>query len=282
MLEQFSHTAGPAPVKNDLIGSVQRALRILELLALKPDGLNAKQISLRLQLNLSTCYHLVNTLEATGYVVKDPDTLRFRLSGKIGYTAHGQVSPAQLVQHLTPHVRALQEATHETAYLSVWDGAEIILSAIVESPLSVRVKTLTVGYSEANHAMALGKAILAYLERPELDRYLAAHHLPAYTPNTLTDVPTLKAHLAQIYRQGYSLDEEEFLPDVYCIGAPVFDACRQIVASIAISLPGSRYHRQHGALLPKVKDAARAATRTMSILGYIRGGNSRAKADYGG
>ncbi len=269
MLPQTIFSSAPQSAQTDLIGSVQRALCILELLAQYPSGLNAKQVSLKLHLNLSTCYHLLNTLIASAYVVKDPESLLFRLSGKIGYTIHGQASPAQLVQQLTPHVQALQEVTQETAYLSLWDGQEIVLSAIAESPLSVRVKTLVIGFTAGNHASALGKAILAHLDEPQLDRYLAGHELVAYTGQTLTDAKTLKTHLAEVRRQGYSLDWEEFLPDVYCIGGPIFDAQGRILASIAIALPGNRYRANWETLLPKVKEAAQAGTRTMRLLGYI-------------
>lgn len=254
--------------RSDLIQSVQRALRILELLAQESIGLSAKQISLRLGLHLSTVYHLLNTLMDAGYVVKDPDTLIFRLSGKIGYTVYGTPTSAQLVRQLTPHVQALQEETKETAYLSVWDGQEIVLSAIAESPLSVRVKLLTVGYTEGNHAMALGKAILAYLSDETLRSYFSAHGMEAFTENTCTDLEALQVLLAQVRATGYSLDIEEFLPDVCCIGAPIFDANGNIAASIAISLPRSRYDVRRHMLIPKVKQAAAAATRTLRILGY--------------
>ncbi len=269
MLQDTFLSLKTKPVQTDLIGSVQRALCILELLAQHPTGLNAKQVSLKLQLNLSTCYHLLNTLIASDYVVKDPNSLLFRLSGKIGYTIHRQASPAQLVQHLTPHVQALQEVTQETAYLSLWDGQEIVLSAIAESPLSVRVKTLVIGFTAGNHASALGKAILAYLDEGQLDQYLTTHALLAYTSHTLTEANILKSHLVDVRQQGYSVDGEEFLPDVYCIGGPIFDAQGQILASIAIALPGSRYRASGETLLPKVKEAAQAGTRTMRLLGYV-------------
>ncbi len=256
------------PQRKDIIRSVLRALSILELLAHAPQGLTAKEISYRTRLHLSTTYHLLNTLLEAGYVIKDPDTQLFRISGKIGYTTYGTASPAQLVRHLTPHVRSLQEATQETAYLSLWDGRRIVLSAIVESPLSVRVKVLTVGYTEGNHAMALGKAILAYLPEQELDAYLSDHGMPAYTENTCTYPHVLKSILAQVRQRGYSLDIEEFLPDVCCIGAPIFDAEKRITASIAISLPRTRYDKHHQMLIPKVQQAAAAASRALRILGY--------------
>ncbi|HRV94500.1 MAG TPA: helix-turn-helix domain-containing protein, partial [Anaerolineae bacterium] len=73
MLHQPDMVSSKKQAKNDIIGSVQRALRITELLARYPQGLTAKQIGLKLDLNLSTCYHLLNTLEHESYIVKDPD-----------------------------------------------------------------------------------------------------------------------------------------------------------------------------------------------------------------
>lgn len=73
-------TATPTP--NDVITSLRRGLLILELLAGEPEGLLAKTVNFRTGLNLSTCYHLLNTLVAAGYVVKLPDTQRFALPAR--------------------------------------------------------------------------------------------------------------------------------------------------------------------------------------------------------
>jgi DNA-binding IclR family transcriptional regulator len=48
--------------KGDRLQTVQRALRVLGLLAWHPQGLIVRQISKALELNLSTYYHLLNTL----------------------------------------------------------------------------------------------------------------------------------------------------------------------------------------------------------------------------
>lgn len=253
------------------INSVERALSIMELLAAHPAGLNPKEVSLKLHLNLSTCYHQLNTLLATGYVVKNPETTLFQLSGKIGYTIHLQTSPAQLVKQLTAHTQALQEATQETAYLSIWDGQEIYIAAIVESSQSIRVKVLTIGYSGANHAMAVGKVILAYFDDDTLDHYLETHPLTPYTVNTITDKYQLKEHLIEVYQQGYSLDLAERLDDIFCIGVPIFDAQGQITASIGITVPETRFHSHSEQLLTEVQQAGHAATRHLMVLGYATG-----------
>lgn len=269
MFQQNTNTHPQKQIKNDLIGSVQRALHMMDLLARYPAGLNPKQIGLKLELNVSTCYHLLNTLAHEGYIVKDPVTHLFRLSGKIGYTAFAQASPAQLVKQLTPHVQSLQETTQETAYLSIWNGLDITLSAIAEAPQAVQVKSLTIGYTEANHATALGKSILAYLSVAQVDHYFSERALPAYTANTITTLSPLKDVLARIRQQGYSLDFEEFLPEVHCISAPIFDAHDRITAAIAISLPAARSEKNTGWLIERVKEAGAAASRALQILGYV-------------
>jgi DNA-binding IclR family transcriptional regulator len=68
---------------SDLVGSVQRALRVLEIVASHPDGLTPKAVARRLGMALSTTYSLLNTLAAEGYVV--------RLEGGRGYVLGDQV-----------------------------------------------------------------------------------------------------------------------------------------------------------------------------------------------
>src|SRR5690349_3099802 len=112
-----SETSRPASPP-DLINSLLRGLQILELLATEPEGLLAKTVSFRTGLNLSTCYHLLNTLVAGGYVSKQPDTQRFALTGKISYPCYAALEQARIVPELQPHLQALREATRETSYLS--------------------------------------------------------------------------------------------------------------------------------------------------------------------
>ncbi|MEM7116650.1 MAG: IclR family transcriptional regulator [Chloroflexota bacterium] len=269
MSEQQNVLHPPISIKNDLIKSVQRALNMMSLLAQHPQGLSPKQIALQQTLNISTCYHLLNTLVHEGYVVKDPDTRLFCLSGKVAYTAFEHSSTAQLVKQLTTHVHSLQETTQETTYLSIWDGQDIVLSAISEAPQAVRVRSLTLGFLDANHASALGKAILAHLSEVQVDRFFERHEMPSYTSNTITSVSVLKQYLKSVHQMGYTVDDEEYMPEVHCFGAPIFDAHEQIVASIAISLPASRSVRNRDAFIASVKKTAVAASRTLSILGYI-------------
>ena len=253
---------------NDIIASLRRGLEILELLASEPEGLLAKTVSFRTGINLGTCYHLLNTLAAAGYVAKQASTQRFALSGKISYPGYTALEQARLVPWLQPHLYALRDLTSETAYLSLRQGQEIVVSLIVESPQALKVSLLHVGYSGAAHAMALGKAILAYLDDRDVAAYLARFGMPALTSNTIFEETAFMRELAAVRERGYSLDLEEFAPGVCCIGAPIFGATGRVVASLAISLPTSRYHAGSATLAHHVVHIAAAATRALNLWSY--------------
>ena len=253
----------------DLITSLLRGLQILELLAAEPEGLLAKTVSFRTGLNVSTCYHLLNTLVAAGYVLKQPNTQRFLSTGKISYPAFAAVEQARIVPQLQPHLQALREATRETSYLSLRQGLDIVIAAIVDSPQALKVSLLHIGYDGANHALALGKAILAHLDDRDVAAYVERCGLPVLTANTIHEPRALKAELTMVRERGYGLDLEEFAPGVCCIGAPIFGASGRVVAALGISLPTSRYHADSAALARHVVTTAAAATRTLNLLAYI-------------
>jgi DNA-binding IclR family transcriptional regulator len=92
--------------------------------------------------------------------------------------------------------------------------------------------------------------------------------MPFLTTNTISELAALKAELAAVRRRGYSLDLEEFAPGVCCIGAPIFGVAGRVAASLAISLPASRYHAGADALVDQVVAAATAATHTLTLLRY--------------
>ena len=258
--------AGP----NDVITSLRRGLTILELLANEPEGLLAKTVSFRTGLNLSTCYHLLNTLMAAGYVAKQPRTQRFALTGKISFPTLTSIEQAHLLPQLQPHLHTLRDLTSETAYLSLRHHNEIVVSAIVDSPQALKVSLLHVGYNGAAHAMALGKAILAYLDEHDVSAYLFHCGMPALTHKTISEEAAFKFDLANVRLRGYSLDLEEFVAGVCCIGAPIFGVAGRVVVSLAISLPASRYYAGSDALVRHVCDAAAAATRTLTLLRYAQ------------
>lgn len=185
-----------------------RALRILEVVAAHPRGLTPKAISLKLDLHLSTYYHLFNTLAASGFLIRRLDTQTYVLGSKIAYLNSGFLQALEVLPVLRAHVQTLHDTTGETAYLGQWQD-DVVISAIVEGMQPVRVQSLYVGYRGNAHAMALGKVLLAYLPPREQAHFLAHQALPACTPATITDAAMLQQQLHAVRHASYAVDEEE-------------------------------------------------------------------------
>ncbi|HYU74388.1 MAG TPA: IclR family transcriptional regulator [Ktedonobacteraceae bacterium] len=278
--------------KGDLVHSVQRALNVLSLVADHPQGLSAREISARLLLNISTCCHILNTLQANGYLDRHPHSLVYLLGPQIPFlnnafvdslTKQEDVTAAELkreeifpaavtsptlVNSIRPILYRLTEQTQEPSYMACWHYEEIVLQAIVEAPQATKITKLYVGYRGQAHSHALGKVLLAYSDPALVEAYLDSHPLTPSGPNTIIQRSRFIDQLNDIVRQGYAIDREEFLLDTCCIAAPIFAPQGQVVAAISISLAIDSLARRAEWLTAQVCQAAnhaRAELRVASI-----------------
>ncbi|TAM59463.1 IclR family transcriptional regulator [bacterium] len=249
--------------KKDLLGTIVRGLRALDYLTTQPHGATPKELSRSLRWNISTCYHVLNTLESEGYAVRDAATTAFRLGPSVGRLAQGYSARFALLPTLRPLVVELSRTTSENAYLAVLEDQEIAIAEIVECMQPVKVEKLHPGYVENLHARALGKAVLAYLPWHEVRAQYIAHEPARLTRATKTNPDAIHAELETTRARGYSLDLEEFCEGVCCVGAPVFDAQGTVVASISVSMPTYRFEPAQADRIRAVRESARQATRTL-------------------
>ena len=250
---------------SDVVRSVQRALRVLEVVASRPDGLTAKAIARRAQIALSTTYHLLNTLVAEGYLV--------RLEGAHGYGLGYQVSALSrsLRQQLgvtwavDAAVTELHKQAGAAAYYMVFRDSELVLAHVVDSPEAGRVDPLDVGFGAAAHALACGKVMLAALAPRDRREYLHQRGLPAFTERTTTDRARLDQELAQVAAEGLATDQGEFRPDVACLAAPVVGHDGRVAGCVSVSLPAAEFRRRRWRLEPVLREGAARTSRALPV-----------------
>ena len=59
--------------------------------------------------------------------------------------------------------------------------------------------------------------------------------LVAKTPNTIVNPDALRRELDSVGERGFSLDDEENVPGIRCIGAPIFDHSGRISHAISMT-----------------------------------------------
>ncbi len=216
-----------------LIGSVQRALRLVDIVANAPRPLPAKMLAAATGLTIGTTYNLVRTLIHEGYLASEPDGLV--LGGRFP-AMQAQTDPRGVF--LARVRQALNDVTEEvgaTAYLSRFDDGEVHLVDIVDATHNPRVE-LWVGLHSSAHATALGKRILADLSEEDRLDYLGRHRLEELTPKTISDRRTLLTQLE--HAPNWSVDDEEYAIGSTCVAVPVI--APGMTASLAISLPADQ------------------------------------------
>ncbi|MBB5047289.1 IclR family acetate operon transcriptional repressor [Rhodopseudomonas rhenobacensis] len=264
---------------NGGIQALDRAFLILDIIADAGGEAKLTEIAGIAGLNVSTCHHLISTLYNWGYVARGPNSRSYVLGSRILHLSAACLRQVDLPRRAQIYLDRLNDQTHEAVQLAIMQGTNLVNVLRRESRHAVRVDAGLGGKSNAAHATATGKAILAWLPPSELDRIIADKGLTAFTPQTITDLDRLKEELRIVRRNGVAVDREEFQPGVICIGAAIRDHAGAVVGSISVSSPLFRATDDY---VDDIKRHLISATNELSselgALGAVLGGNPKAIA----
>ncbi len=231
------------------IQSVDRALSLLEALAEAGGEASLTDLSRRTHLNVSTCHHLLSTLVNWGYVAKVPGRRSYALGARVLYLGHACLRQVDLPRRAQSYIDRINQVTGESVHLAVLQADNIVTLVKREARHAVRVDSGMLGRSDAPHATATGKAMIAWLPEDQIRRMLPADGLKRFTEKTILDFDTLIEELRHVRRNGFATDSEEFQPGVVCIGAAIRDHAGAVVGAISASAPAMRATEAHLALM---------------------------------
>ena len=137
--------------------TLDRGLRVLEVLAGSPGGLTVTELAGRLGVNRTVVYRLVSTLEQHALLRRDTKG-RLHIGLGILHLA-GAVQPV-LRDLAQPVLRRLAEKVGCTAHLTVVEGAEALALAVVEPSWTDFHVSYRVGTRHPLAQGAAGKAVL--------------------------------------------------------------------------------------------------------------------------
>lgn len=246
------------------VGVIGKVLNILELLDRAPGGRQLKDIAEQTHINKSTAYRFLSHLEGEGYLFRDTAG-NYMVGPKLTRMGSGASAQATLSKICHPILDNLRKVTGETINLAVLDGIDILYIDVLETFHTFRLVS-EVGMRRPFYTTSLGKAILANMEdslaREEL---CASIHFERMTPHTITSTAKLKKQFAIIQQQGFSLDDEEAVTGVRCLGAAIFGADGEVAGGISISGPVVRITNDRVAAFSKeICKAAREISWSLS------------------
>lgn len=255
----------------DGTASLDKALDVLEAIGASMQGLSQAQLADQLGLPRTTLYRMLGTLVARGLVRRDAERRVYCLGFRCFEYARQAYAMPDVVAAATPELRMLRDLTGETAYLAVRDGNEVLSLERYDGAHSHR-SAAVLGQRKPMHCTSQGKAILSAMpeaERAALVRDLALRRL---TARTITDRRRLNAELKLTSERGYSIDDEEIVLGVRCVGAPIVDGQQRVRGAISVAGPAYRLTVSRLELLgPEVAQAARRIGQQLAGSGTLTG-----------
>ena len=250
---------------SDQLHSGRRVLAVLEAIAARPHGATPKELSKALKLHLSTCYRLLNTLLATGYVARSSDGL-FHLGRRLAYLNHRYQASIRPRPEVLALLHALQMATGETAMLMRLEGDDAVATAIVGGTRANAHPGEYVGIAGPAYALAAGRVLLAWLPKAQQEAYLArcdASPPMPWFPRMEADA--LRQEFTRIRQMGYALDRGDGNPNVCCLAAPIQDRSG-VTLSVATIAPCPRLLRDETQVRPVLIGVAHAISDVLAAL----------------
>ena len=248
---------------------LDRAFRMLDLLA---DGTERSltEISEAIDLNTSTTFRLVASLEYHRYLSRDGESGKYMLGLACLELAKSFQAGHALSRLAARDLEALRDDVRETVHLAVLDGPDVVYLQKLPGLHAIGFMESQVGGRLPAYCTGLGKVLLAYADPAYVRELVEGSHgtLQRFTPTTITDVDELMDQLATIRERGFAFDWGEHEPDVRCVAVPLFGRNGGMPAAISVAGPANRMEplQENWAVI----DATRATAAKISRkLGFV-------------
>ena len=239
------------------VQSLERGLAVIRAFDEHNVELTLSDVARSTGLTRAAARRFLLTLADLGYVRTDGRW--FSLSPRVLELGYAYLSSLTLPEVAEPHLERLVAEVHESSSVSVLDGEDIVYVARVPTARIMTV-SINVGTRFPAYATSMGRVLLAAMEEPALDAYLAGVELRRLSPRTVTSTDALRGELVKVRRQGWALVDQELEEGLRSVAVPIRDRNGAVVAAANLSAHASRMTieaARRGLIPPLLATAAR-------------------------
>ncbi|WP_313570110.1 DNA-binding transcriptional regulator KdgR [Pantoea piersonii] len=248
----------------DAVSSVMKVFGILQALGEERDH-GITELAQRVMMSKSTVYRFLQTMKALGYVTQEGESEKYSLTLKLFELGAKALQNVDLIRSADVQMRELSRLTKETIHLGALEEDSIVYIHKIDSLYNLRMYS-RIGRRNPLHTTAIGKVLLAWRDRAEVNDILKEVEFKRSTANTIVTREALIDVLDQVKSQGFGEDNEEQEEGLRCIAVPVFDRFGVVIAGLSISFPTIRFSEE--AKSDYVAMLHRAARTLSAEMGY--------------
>jgi len=259
----------PEPDGSTYVQSLARGLAVIRAFGAERPRLSLSDVARATNMTRASARRFLLTLETEGYVRSAAGL--FELTPRVLELGFSYLSTQSLPEVAQPHLERLSHSVGESTSASVLDGYDIVYVARVPTRRIMSV-AITIGTRFPAYVTSMGRVLLASLPPEALDTYLGGFQGEAFTPRTLVEPDRLRAELARVSEQGWSLVDGELENGLRAIAVPITRA-GATVAAINVSMSASDVDAgiQALRLLPAMRDTAAAISHDLQLTASAAG-----------
>jgi len=250
----------PQPVAK---GSIARAARVLDVLALSPQGASLATVVKKTAFTKTTTFRVLASLQEVNYVVQDSESSKYRLGHKFLELAQS-ATHTDIAALAEPGLKRLAEITQDTIFLSIPEGATSI--CIARSLGKFPIQTLTLDKGDRRPLGVGGGALALYCALSPRQRATVCRINRDWLAEYGFTEEMLEAEQALFQIYGYALNEGRIVPGMCALAMPVITRNGHIAAAIAIGAIEDRLSakRIQAVLFPALQEEVRLLSERLS------------------
>lgn len=251
-----------------LVKSVARTIDLLVLFMNSGKYLSLQDISSMLDLPKSSTFELVQTMLFKGIIeYKSKDHKLYGLSMLAYEIGSSVVDSLGFTDIARPYIQELNRLTGGTAFLGIEDHGQVVYIDRAEDHSIVKASA-KLGSRRNLNTTSLGKAILYAHSNDSLLALLGPEPYPTQTPLSHTTSVQVLTDAKISRRRGYTIDDREDGPDMFCVGSAIRDRAGKPVASISVASIHSMLNERKKELIAKhVVDTALEISHKLGFTG---------------
>jgi len=223
------------------IAAIDRALSVMEALAERPDQ-GVTEIASRLGMTKSIVFRILQTLEARGFVYREPERALYSLGFRLAVLGEQAGGETGLMQAARPVMDALRDETNESINLIVRDGDRALVVTTREGRHSIRLFAQA-GRRGPLHAGGGSMLMLAFAP-PQVREAILSAPLQSFSPQTITDPDALRERLERIRDRGWNIALNDLDEGAFSVAAPIRAADGEVIAAVSVAGAVARFDEE--------------------------------------
>lgn len=236
------------------VPALERANLIIEQIAKHPNELRLIDLSNRLEINKSSMYSLLHTLEKLGWINKEKSET-YTLDSVLGFMGTAYLNQFNIQEAFGKEAKKAIQVVDENVQLGKLIGGEVFYIDRKEGSSRVRLVT-DPGTRFPAYASAVGKIQLSKYELEELKEIYPADEFEKKTAYTVDNVEDLWKQTQKAKQNGYAIEEQEGAEGFYCVAAPVYDHSSEIVYGVSFTMTESSWLKKKETATSEIRKLA--------------------------